>query len=185
MTDARPLDIGKILPLVRKPGQYVGGELHAVDGRIAAEQLSWCLLFPDLYEIGMSHQGLQILYHILNRDPRFVAHRAYAPDVDMEAEMRSAGLPMFSLEGKLPLATYDVLGITLPYELCYTNILTALDLAGIPKRAVERSTYVDQLHIRKVPREFAFVPTGLVRLKDFPTLPAVVAISDAVSAQSA
>lgn len=138
MTEARPLDIGKILPLVRKPGQYVGGELHAVDGRIAAEQLSWCLLFPDLYEIGMSHQGLQILYHILNSDSRFVAHRAYAPDVDMEAEMRSAGLPMFSLEGKLPLATYDVLGITLPYELCYTNILTALDLAGIPKRATER-----------------------------------------------
>lgn len=138
MRDARPLDIGKILPLVRKPGQYVGGELHAVDGTIAADQLSWCLLFPDLYEIGMSHQGLQILYHILNADPRFVAHRTYVPDVDMEAQMRRAGLPLFSLEGKLPLGAYDVLGITLPYELCYTNILTALDLAGLPKRAVER-----------------------------------------------
>lgn len=138
MTDARPLDIGKILPLVRKPGQYVGGELHAVDGHIAAEQLGWCLLFPDLYEIGMSHQGLQILYHILNADSRFVAHRAYAPDVDMEAELRLASLPLFSLEAKLPLGAYDVLGITLPYELCYTNILTALDLAGIPKRAAER-----------------------------------------------
>lgn len=138
MTDTPPLDIGKILPLVRKPGQYVGGELHAVDGTINADQLSWCLLFPDLYEIGMSHQGLQILYHILNTDPRFVAHRAYVPDVDMEAELRLAGLPLFSLEAKASLASYDVLGITLPYELCYTNILTALDLAGLPKRAVER-----------------------------------------------
>lgn len=138
MSDTPPLDIGKILPLVRKPGQYVGGELHAVDGSINADQLSWCLLFPDLYEIGMSHQGLQILYHILNTDPRFVAHRAYVPDVDMEAELRLAGLPLFSLEAKASLASYDVLGITLPYELCYTNILTALDLAGLPKRAIDR-----------------------------------------------
>nr|WP_320011868.1 TIGR03960 family B12-binding radical SAM protein [uncultured Desulfobulbus sp.] len=138
MRDARPLDIGKILPLVRKPGQYVGGELHAVDSMPDDVHLNCCLLFPDLYEIGMSHQGLQILYHILNSDPRFIAHRSYVPDVDMEAEMLNAGLPLFTLEAKVPVAAYDMLGITLPYELCYTNILTALNLAGIPARTEDR-----------------------------------------------
>lgn len=134
-----PLDIGRILPLVRKPGQYVGGELHAVSGHFDAEHLNCCLIFPDLYEIGMSHQGLQILYHILNGLERVTAHRAYAPDIDMEQELRSHGLPLFSLEAKIGLAAYDVLGITLPYELCYTNILTVLDLAGLPLRAKDRS----------------------------------------------
>ena len=127
-----------ILPLVRKPGQYVGGELHAVSGQIEPDSLSFCLIFPDLYEIGMSHQGLQILYHILNRQPRFVAHRAYAPDTDMEQLLRQQEQPLFSLEGKIGLSAYDVLGITLPYELCYTNILTILDLAGIPLRSSDR-----------------------------------------------
>ncbi|MGD9948324.1 MAG: TIGR03960 family B12-binding radical SAM protein [Desulfobulbus sp.] len=142
MIDAPPLDVGKILPLVRKPGQYVGGELHAVNSVPDDAHLNVCLLFPDLYEIGMSHQGLQILYHILNADSRFLAHRAYVPDVDMEQEMVAAGLPLFSLEAKIAVAAYDVLGITLPYELCYTNILTALHLAGMPVRAANR----DQSH---------------------------------------
>ncbi len=138
MIDVRPLDVGQILPLVRKPGQYVGGELHAVDSIPDDAHLNFCLLFPDLYEIGMSHQGLQILYHILNQDSRFIAHRAYVPDVDMEQEMVASGLPLFTLEAKMPVAAYDVLGITLPYELCYTNILTALHLAGMPARAKDR-----------------------------------------------
>ncbi|MDD2463264.1 MAG: TIGR03960 family B12-binding radical SAM protein [Desulfobulbus sp.] len=142
MIDARALDVGRILPLVRKPGQYVGGELHAVNSIPDDAHLNVCLLFPDLYEIGMSHQGLQILYHILNGDSRFIAHRAYIPDVDMEQEMIAAGCPLFTLEAKVPVAVYDVLGITLPYELCYTNILTALHLAGMPARASER----DQSH---------------------------------------
>ncbi|MGE4560501.1 MAG: radical SAM protein, partial [Desulfobulbus sp.] len=128
--------------MVRKPGQYVGGELHAVTSLPDDAHLNVCLLFPDLYEIGMSHQGLQILYHILNADPRFIAHRSYVPDVDMEQEMRAEGLPLFSLEAKVPVAAYDVFGITLPYELCYTNILTALNLAGVPARAADR----DQTH---------------------------------------
>jgi len=134
-----PLDIGRILPLVRKPGQYVGGELHAIGGHFDAEHLNCCLIFPDLYEIGMSHQGLQILYHILNGLDRVTAHRAYAPDIDMEQELRNHGLPLFSLEAKIGLAAYDVLGITLPYELCYANILTVLDLAGLPLRAKDRN----------------------------------------------
>ena len=134
-----PLNLGRILPLVRKPGQYVGGELHAVSGRFDADHLNVCLIFPDLYEIGMSHQGLQILYHILNNRERVAAHRAYVPDVDMEKELRDQGLPLFSLEAKVSLAAYDVLGITLPYELCYSNILTVLDLAGLPLRAEART----------------------------------------------
>ena len=138
MTLSPPLDLEAILPLVRKPGQYIGGELHAESGRMTAEDLTFCLVFPDLYEIGMSHQGLQILYHLLNARERVVAHRAYAPDVDMEAALRRAGLPLFSLEARVGLGSYDVLGITLPYELCYTNILTVLDLAGLPFRAADR-----------------------------------------------
>ena len=134
-----PLDLGRILPLVRKPGQYVGGELHAVSGRFDTDQLNVCLIFPDLYEIGMSHQGLQILYHILNSHENMVAHRSYVPDIDMEKELRAQELPLFSLEAKVSLAAYDVLGITLPYELCYTNILTVLDLAGLPLRAEART----------------------------------------------
>jgi len=133
------LDLDRILPLVRKPGQYVGGELHSADSRFDAGDLNFCLIFPDLYEIGMSHQGLQILYHLLNNLEKTTAHRAYVPDVDMERELRGQKMPLFSLEAKVPLAAYDVLGITLPYELCFTNILTVLDLAGVPFRAVDRT----------------------------------------------
>lgn len=139
MSMNKQIDLDRILPLVRKPGQYVGGELHAVSGRLDADTLKFCLVFPDLYEIGMSHQGLQILYHILNSQNRVVAHRCYAPDIDMEKELRHQGQPLFSLEAKASLATYDVLGITLPYELCYSNILTILDLAGLPLRADART----------------------------------------------
>lgn len=139
MSQHTPIDLDRILPLVRKPGQYVGGELHASRSFPAADSLNFCLIFPDLYEIGMSHQGLQILYHILNGQERVVAHRSYTPDVDMEGELRRQGLPLVSLEAKVSLAAYDVLGITLPYELCYTNILTVLDLAGLPLRATART----------------------------------------------
>ena len=139
MSTNKQIDLDRILPLVRKPGQYVGGELHAASSRLDADTLKFCLIFPDLYEIGMSHQGLQILYHILNSRDRVIAHRCYAPDIDMEEELRGQGLPLFSLEAKAGLATYDVLGITLPYELCYSNILTILDLAGLPLRADART----------------------------------------------
>jgi len=134
-----PIDLDRILPLVRKPGQYVGGELHAVSGSMDADFLKFCLVFPDLYEIGMSHQGLQILYHILNNQDQVLAHRCYVPDIDMEQELRNQGQPLFSLEAKANLAVYDVIGITLPYELCYTNILTVLDLAGLPLRSADRN----------------------------------------------
>ncbi|WP_417909018.1 TIGR03960 family B12-binding radical SAM protein [Candidatus Electronema sp. PJ] len=132
------LSLDSILPLVRKPGRYIGGELHAARPDYAAVELAFALIFPDLYEIGTSHQGLQILYHILNREPGLAAERCFCPDTDMEEQLRRHKLPLFSLESRRPLAAFDVIGITLPYELCFSNILTILDLAQIPLRAAER-----------------------------------------------
>ena len=130
--------IEAILPLVKKPGRYIGRELNAINKPWSGADVRFCLIFPDLYEIGMSHQGLQILYHILNRDERFLAQRCYAPDIDFEAWLRRINQPLFALESHRPLADFDILGFTLPYELCYTNILTVLDLAGLPLRAGDR-----------------------------------------------
>ncbi|MCI5220855.1 MAG: B12-binding domain-containing radical SAM protein, partial [Candidatus Electrothrix sp. LOE2] len=132
------VNLDSILPLVQKPGRYIGGELNSVHPDYSRIDLSFALVFPDLYEIGMSHQGLQILYHIINRQPGLAAERCYAPDVDMEAQLRQHELPLFSLESRRPLAEFDVIGFTLPYELCYTNILTVLDLVGIPFRSEDR-----------------------------------------------
>jgi len=131
--------IDHILPLVRKPGRYIGGELHAVIRNWDEAEVRFALVFPDLYEIGMSHQGLQILYHILNSRKEFLAERSYCPDMDMEGELRRHDIPLFTLESRRALSSFDVIGITLPYELCYTNILTVLDMAGISFRAEQRS----------------------------------------------
>lgn len=128
-----------ILPLVHKPSRYGGNEYNAVRKDWAAAAVRVALVFPDLYEIGMSHQGLQILYHIINRQRDMLAERVYAPDRDLEELLKEKGAALFSLESHRPLAQFDLLGITLPYELCYTNILTILDLAGIPFRAADRS----------------------------------------------
>jgi radical SAM family uncharacterized protein/radical SAM-linked protein len=116
----------------------VGGELHSAEKNWEEARVRFALIFPDLYEIGMSHQGLQILYQVINSRGDMLAERCFAPDIDMENELRGSGLPLFSLESRMPLVAFDVLGITLPYELSYTNILTILDLAGIPLRASER-----------------------------------------------
>ena len=135
---SKNVEIDAILPLVQKPGRYIGGELNAVTADHHQAKCSFVLVFPDLYEIGMSHQGLQILYHTLNQQPDLLAERCYAPDVDMEQQLRINKLPLFSIESRLPLAEFDIIGITLPYELCYANILTILDLAGIALRAADR-----------------------------------------------
>jgi len=136
-----PVNINSILPMVKKPGRYIGKELHASTTLWEQTTLRFNLVFPDLYEIGMSHQGLQILYHILNDLNEVLAERCYAPDVDMEKQLRTHGLPIFSIESRRPLFDFDVLGFTLPYELCYTNILTILDLASIPFRSANRSDF--------------------------------------------
>lgn len=127
-----------LLSQVRKPSRYCGNEVNSRSQPWDKSKLRYALVFPDMYEIGMSHQGLQILYHIINDQPQLLAERVYAPDTDLEELLRSSHTPLFSLESRHSLADFDVLAITLPYELCATNILTILDLAGIPLRAADR-----------------------------------------------
>jgi len=128
----------KILPNVNKPGRYVGNELHIIRKPARESDVFVTLAFPDIYEIGMSHAGMQILYHVLNRESWIAAERCYVPWQDMEAAMREAGVPLYTLESYRPVRECDMLGVTLQYELQYTNILTLLDLAGIPLHAAHR-----------------------------------------------
>ncbi len=128
----------EVLPRVQTPGQYIGGELNAVvkDRRQVRGRI--CLAFPDAYTIGMSHHGLQVLYHAMNRRADWACERVFAPLPDMERELRRIGLPLYSLETFTPLAEFDVVGFTLQHELCYANVLSILDLGGIPLRVADR-----------------------------------------------
>jgi len=128
-----------MLESVLKPGRYAGGEVHAVEKDPGEVHLRWALLYPDAYEIGMPHQGLRILYHCINGEPNLWAERCFTPWLDMEKQLRSRGIPLCTLESRTPLASLDVLGFTLQTELSYTNILTCLDLGGIPLLASERN----------------------------------------------
>ncbi|MDX1707835.1 MAG: TIGR03960 family B12-binding radical SAM protein [Desulfobacterales bacterium] len=134
--------IEDILPLVEKPSRYMGGEINQIIKDPALVKLRFALAFPDLYEIGTSHFGMQILYHILNAHEEIAAERVFAPGVDMEGHLRAAGLRLFSLESRQPLNGFDIVGFSLLYELNYTNMLTILELSGIPFYAAER----DQTH---------------------------------------
>ena len=118
--------------LVQKPARYLGGEFGAVTKDWSVVDAKVCLAFPDVYDIGMSHLGFKILYKILNDDPRTLAERAYAPWVDMEAELRARGLPLVTSESARPLRDFDVVGFSLQFELTYTNVLLMLDLGGVP-----------------------------------------------------
>ncbi|HOG07792.1 MAG: TIGR03960 family B12-binding radical SAM protein [Syntrophales bacterium] len=126
------------LTRVEKPGRYLGGEVNAVVKDHAACRLSIALAFPDVYEVGMSHLGLQILYGILNAEPGVVAERCYAPWPDLEGELVRRALPLVTLESRTPLHAFDLVGFSLQYELSYTNVLAMLDLGGIPLRAAAR-----------------------------------------------
>ncbi|MEW5830176.1 MAG: TIGR03960 family B12-binding radical SAM protein [Chloroflexota bacterium] len=128
----------RILLKVQKPGRYVGGELNITVKDWEAVQTKVALVFPDIYDIGVSNVGLKILYDQVNQRPDALAERAYAPWVDMEALMREHGIPLYSLETKHPLAEFDLIGFSIPYETLYTNALNVLDLAGIPVRAEDR-----------------------------------------------
>ena len=121
-----------ILLSVSKPSRYIGHEINAIRKEPSTVRTRVALIFPDTYEIGMSHLGLKILYHILNNIDDVAAERAFVPWTDMEELLTSKGLPLLSVESSLPLAKFDIIGFTLPYELCYTNILTTLSLSGIP-----------------------------------------------------
>lgn len=132
------LDIESLLPRVSKPARYTGGELNSVRKDWSSAQARIALIYPDVYEVGMSNLGLQILYSAVNGEPNLLAERAYAPWVDMEDLLRRSGVPLFSLESRRPLSDFDLLGIALSLELTYTNVLNVLDLAGLPVLAAER-----------------------------------------------
>ena len=130
--------IERLLAQVTKPARYIGGELGAQVPEHHPDAAAWLLVYPDTYEIGLPNQGLQILYEILNERPDSVAERSYAPWVDMEAAMRAADIPFFSLENHLPARAFDVLAFNLSAELVYTNVLNLIDLAEVPVRADQR-----------------------------------------------
>jgi radical SAM family uncharacterized protein/radical SAM-linked protein len=128
-----------LLLSVEKPSRYIGGEVNAVRKSHTGATLSFALAFPDTYEVGMSHLGLQILYTILNDIPGVVAERSFAPWPDMEERMRQSGIRLASLESHTALNLFDIVGFSLQYELSYTNVLNMLDLAGIPLNREDRS----------------------------------------------
>ena len=153
-----------ILPRVQKPTRYLGNEINAVTKDHNLCTVSIALAFPDLYEIGMSHLGLKILYHLINQNRAWVAERVFMPDHDLEAILRAEAFPLCSLETVTPLSQFDLVGFTLQYELSYATILHMLDLAGIPSRAVDRSDS-DPLVIGGGPG--AFNPEPLAPFFDF------------------
>jgi len=131
--------VSHVLPRVQKPAQYLGGELNMArkDPRVVRGRL--CLAFPDAYTIGMSHHGLQVLYSLMNARDDWYCERAFAPWLDMEKLLRRAELPLYSLETFTPLSDFDVVGFSLQYEVCYPNVLTMLDLGGIPLHTSQRT----------------------------------------------
>jgi len=131
--------LNHVLHRVKTPAQYLGGEVNMVQKDHHSVRGKLCLAFPDTYTIGMSHHGLQILYTLMNSRDDWVCERAFTPWMDMEGELRRADIPLYSLETFTPLADFDVIGYSLQYEICSTNILTMLDLGGIPLRSTGRT----------------------------------------------
>src|SRR5579871_775135 len=131
--------VQRLLLRVQKPAQYIGGEIGSVvkDHRQVRGKL--CLSFADAYTLGMSHHGLQVLYTIMNNDPQWACERAFTPCADFESLLRQHRLPLYSLETFTPLREFDAVGFSLQYEICYTNILTMLDLGGIPLHSKDRT----------------------------------------------
>lgn len=127
-----------ILMKIEKPARYIGNEVNAVVKDLNNIDVRFCMCFPDVYEIGMSHLGIQILYGMLNSWDDVWCERVYSPWVDLDAIMRKENIPLFALESQDPVKDFDFLGITIQYEMCYTNILQVLDLAQIPLLAKER-----------------------------------------------
>lgn len=137
--DMYPKEVERLLQKVQKPGRYVGGETKSVvkDKKDVDVRFAFC--FPDLYEIGMSHLGIKILYGAMNEIPYFWCERVFAPWVDMEAQLREKNIPLYALESGDAVKDFDFIGFTLQYELSYTNVLNMLRLAGIPLRSADRT----------------------------------------------
>lgn len=129
----------EILMSVEKPARYIGGEVNAVMKEKKRVDIRFAMCFPDVYEIGMSHLGIQILYDMFNQREDIWCERVYSPWTDMDRVLRERKIPLFALESQDPVKDFDFLGITIQYEMCYTNILQVLDLAQIPLKAGERT----------------------------------------------
>ena len=134
----RTICIQDLLGNVEKPSRYLGTEVNRCVKNPSDAKLHMALAFPDLYEIGTSHFGIQILYHLLNQNPNVAVERVYAPARDMAELLRQRQVPLCSLETQTPLNRFHVVGFSLLYELNYTNVLSMLDLAGIPLYARQR-----------------------------------------------
>lgn len=132
-------EVEKILQYVQKPARYVGGELNSIIKDPDKVDIRYAFCFPDIYEIGMSHLGMKILYGLVNDRDDSWCERVFAPDVDMEEQMRKNNVPLFALESGDYIKDFDIIGFTLMYELCYTNVLNMLDLAGIPLYSKDRT----------------------------------------------
>jgi len=128
-----------LLPLVRKPVQYVGGEVNSTVKVWDETDVRWALLYPDAYEVGLPNQGIAILYEILNEQDGVLAERVYSVWPDLEQLMRERGVPQFTVDAHRPVSAFDVLGVSFSTELGYTNLLTTLDLAGIPLESKDRA----------------------------------------------
>ncbi|MBR7826297.1 TIGR03960 family B12-binding radical SAM protein [Actinospica sp. MGRD01-02] len=131
-------DLEPLLPSVKKPIQYVGGELNSTVKDWDACDVRWALMYPDAYEVGLPNQGVMILYEVLNEREGVLAERTYSVWPDMEAKLREHGVPQFTVDGHRPVGDFDLFGLSFSTELGYTNMLTALDLAGIPLEAADR-----------------------------------------------
>lgn len=129
----------EILLTIEKPARYIGGEVNSVMKDRSKIDLRFCMCFPDVYEIGMSHLGIQILYDMFNRWEDVWCERVYSPWIDADQVLREKKIPLFALESQDPIRNFDFLGITLQYEMCYTNVLQILDLSGIPFFSTERT----------------------------------------------
>ena len=128
-----------ILLKIEKPARYIGNEVNSIMKDKEQIAIRFAMCFPDVYEIGMSHLGIQILYDMFNRFEDTWCERVYSPWPDLDAVMRERHIPLFALESQDPIKNFDFLGITIQYEMCYTNILQVLDLSGIPLLAAERT----------------------------------------------
>ncbi len=133
-----PAKIDRQLLRVQKPARYAGGEMGSVMKNKDEVDLRFAFCFPDLYEVGMSHLGMKILYSLINDQPGMWCERVFAPDTDFEAILRREGIPLYGLESFDPIREFDVIGFTLQYEMCYTTVLNMLDLAGLPVRSADR-----------------------------------------------
>ncbi|MBI5892745.1 MAG: TIGR03960 family B12-binding radical SAM protein [Deltaproteobacteria bacterium] len=127
-----------ILPLVSRPSRYIGEEINSQKKDLSKVRLKFGMAFPDVYDVGMSHLGIQILYQVLNSHPDIACERIYAPWIDMEKILRTRNIPLSTLESNIPLKDLDILGFSLQYELSYTNVLNMLDLGGMPLYAKDR-----------------------------------------------